>query len=195
MRKIVIVVLVATMMTALLPSMALAHDYDGWDQIRSVLKDGAGDEFVKPIPSLATDFFDEATEFQAVQAAASWIANNMQYVADDGEVWTSSDQQYAESPRQGDCEDYAILLCALLRFHTQGGIPADRVWVSVNLVTQPGVGVVAAHAWVGYKLERRGLVYIEPQTGTMYRGRPRGMLNFNDEWVKGGGRYLAGPPQ
>lgn len=117
----------------------------------------------------------------------------MAYVSDIGEVWTSSDQQYYKIPREGDCEDYAILLCALLRFHTQGGIPVDRVWVSVNLVTEPGVGVVAAHAWVGYKLKVGGLAYIESTTGEMYRGRPRGMLNFNDQWVKGGGRYLAGP--
>ena len=115
----------------------------------------------------------------------------MEYVLDEGEVWTSSDQQFNEDPRTGDCEDFAILLCALMRFNV--GVPANRVWVSINLVTEPGAGVVAAHAWVGYKLERGGMAYIEPQTGNLYRGRPKGMLTFNDEWVKGGGGWLAGP--
>jgi len=180
------------MLMAFLPVVALADNYEGWDAIRPLLKDGAGDEFIRPILGLSPYEFSASSEFDAVQAAASWISTNMTYEADVGEVWTSSDQQYVEVPRRGDCEDYSILLCALLRFHTQGGIPPDRVWVSANLVTQPGEGVVAAHAWVGYKLEVGGLAYIEPQTGIMYRGRPHGMLNFNDQWVKGGGKYLAG---
>jgi len=191
--KISLTIILAVTMAMLLPGIAVAHDYEGWDVIRPLLLDGDGAEFVEPIPGLASNEFSAATEFEAVKAAAEWIATNMEYDADVGEVWTSSDQQYAEDPRKGDCEDYAILLTALLRFHTQEGIPADRVWVSSNLVTEPGAGVVAAHAWVGYKLERGGMAYVEPQTGQLYRGRPKGMLNFNDEWVKGGGRYLAGP--
>ena len=192
-RKLSLAFVLAVTVVMLLSSSATAHDYKGWENIRTALIDGDGAEFVTPIPGLASDEFSAATELEAVKAAAEWISENMGYEADVGEVWTSSDWQYAEDPRKGDCEDYAILLTALLRFHTQGGIPANRVWVSINLVTEPGAGVIAAHAWVGYKLERGGMAYIEPQTGELYRGRPKGMLNFNDEWVKGGGRYLAGP--
>lgn len=174
-------------------SPVFADDYDGWDTIRPLLKDGAGDEFVKDI-GLASDYFTGATELEAVRAAVTWVADNYSYEADVGEVWTSSDQMYVRL--EGDCEDWAILLTALLRFHTQYGgqaITADKVWVAINLVTEPGVGVVAAHAWVGYKLESGGKIHIEPGLRDLYRGRPNGMLNFNDAWVKGGGPYLAGP--
>lgn len=68
---------------------------------------------------------------------------------------------------------------------------------------------IAGHAYVVYKSDR-GIFYIEPQWGDYpYRGsypsilhwyfRPppyageNAMLRFNDEWVKGGGPYLAGP--
>jgi transglutaminase-like putative cysteine protease len=193
-RKLGLAFVLAVTVVMLLSSTAVADDYEGWDEeIRPALIDGYGDEFVKPIPGLDSGEFSAATEWEAVKEAATWLSGNMVYEADIGEVWTSSDWQYAENPRKGDCEDYAILLTALLRFHTQEGIPANRVWVSGNLVTVPGAGVVAAHAWVGYKLERGGMAYIEPRTGKLYRGRPKGMLTFNDEWVKGGGFWLAGP--
>lgn len=196
MRFILIVSLVSSLM--LLAGLAEADEYAGWDAIRAALSDGDGAEFVRPLLGLGDNEFSATTELDAVKSAATWVAANMEYVEDVGEVWTSSDQTYTkdidgDGKIEGDCEDYAILLCALLRFHTQGGIPASRVWVSVNLVTEPGIGVVTGHAWVGYKLEHGGMVHIEPQTGTLYRGRPRGKLNFNDEWVRGGGFWLHGP--
>ena len=187
--KLGLAFVLAVTVVMLLSSTATAEDYEGWDDIRDVLLDGDGDEFV--VEGEYNVDFEGDTEFDEVQSAANWVASNMEYVLDEGEVWTSSDQQFNEDPRTGDCEDFAILLCALMRFNV--GVPANRVWVSINLVTEPGAGVVAAHAWVGYKLERGGMAYIEPQTGNLYRGRPKGMLTFNDEWVKGGGGWLAGP--
>jgi len=165
---------------------ALADEYEGWEEIRPALVDGEGNEFVTPV----------GAGQESAGYWIGWVAEQAQtpgnWVVDTVETWTASDQMFTKL--QGDCEDWAILLCALLRFHTpDGGVPADRVWISVNLVTAPGLGVVAAHAWVGFKLERGGLVYIEPGTGYIYRGRPQGMLSFNDEWVRGGGPYLAGP--
>lgn len=203
MRKTVIatfsVLLAISLMISALP--VSAENYFGWEAIRPLLKDGDGAEFVKTIDGLPTDYFSAGTEFEAVQLAATWVAENMKYKSDIeqygyAEVWTSSDQIW--ETLEGDCEDYAILLCALLRFHTQGGIPAKRVWVIVGLVTEPGKGVIAGHAWVGYKMERGGILYIEPQLGILFRGNLPSygghMLMFNDEWVKGGGPYLAGSP-
>jgi hypothetical protein len=180
----------AVTVVMLLSSTATAKDYEGWDEICPALIDGYGDEFV--VDDEYNIDFGEGTEFKKVKSAANWVASYMTYVPDPdppGDVWTSSDQSFEELT--GDCEDFAILLCALMRFNIE--VPENRVWVSINLVTEPGAGVVAAHAWVGYKLERGGMAYIEPQTGNLYRGRPKGMLNFNDQWVKGGGRWLAGP--
>ena len=196
--KLSLAFVLAVTVVILLSSTATAEDYAGWDAIRHALLDGDGAEFVVDATydvELAGD-----TEFEKVLSAANWVAFHMKYEPDPvnpGDVWTPSDDQFAEITQDvpgsgtGDCEDFAILLCALMRFNLE--VPANRVWVSGNLVTEPGVGVVAAHAWVGYKSERGGMAYIEPQTGKLYRGRPKGMLNFNDEWVKGGGRWLAGP--
>lgn len=194
MRKTILISIVATVLL-LLPSVAHAYTSTGWDAIRAdLLDEDAGAEFVADV-GLNDYAFSAATEFQAVQAAATWVASNMEYESDVGEVWMSSDQQYGESPRRGDCEDYAILLTALLRFHTQGGIPANRVWVVAGLITLPGTDeIVVGHAWVGYKLEKGGMAYIEPQTGNLYRGNlGGGMLQFNDQWVKGGGYFLHNP--
>lgn len=193
MKKIVLAcLLVAAMLISATP--IFADDYSDWSTIRPLLKDGDGSEFVQPISGLGPAEFSGTTELEAVQAAVDWVADNYTYVSDVGEVWTSSNQTY--SRLQGDCEDWAILLTALLRFHTQydgQAITADKVWVAINLVTEPGAGVVAAHAWVGYKLNKGGKIHIEPSSHDLYRSKPQGMLNFNDAWVKGGGRYLAGP--
>ena len=171
----------------LMPTVAQADEYDGWGEIRPLLLDGEGSEFVERIDGLGS------SAFSTVGEAIAWVANNITYVADDGEVWTSSNQTWTKG--EGDCEDYAILLTALLRFHTQGGIPPNRVWVMAGLITLPGTDeVVVGHAWVGFKLERGGMAYIEPQTGTVFRGSlGGGMLQFNDRWVKGGGYFLHSP--
>jgi len=180
------------MAITLLPSFALAEDYEGWDDIRPLLKDGKGSEFVMDVGDI--DDFTGETEIEAVGAAVEWVYEKYTYKEDVGEVWTDSDQMYDRL--EGDCEDWAILLTALLRFHTKydgQAISSDKVWVAINLVTEPGIGVVVAHAWVGYRLDKGGIIHIEPGLPDLYRGRPYGMLNFNDEWVKGGGFYLAGP--
>jgi len=206
-------------MAMLLPSFALADEYWGWTEIRPALLDGDGAEFIVYM-DYGLEF--TGTEFQKVLAAANWVAYHMEYEYDPdppGDVWTASDQQFAEitpgveGSGTGDCEDFSILLCALARFAV--GVPADRVWVQAGLVsvvegapeaTPPLVG----HAYVVYKAERRGIFYIEPQWGGIpYRGsypsilhwyfrRPpyageSATLAFNDEWVKGGGFWLAGP--
>jgi len=192
MRKIVVLTVIV-MSIMLLANLAIANEYEGWEEIRPLLKDGEGVEFIEDV-GIASDYFTRATELEAVQAAINWIAAEYTYKADIGEVWTSSGQMY--SLLKGDCEDWAILLTALLRFHTQydgQSISPDKVWVAINFVTEPGIGVVAAHAWVGYKLDKGGKIHIEPGLTDLYRGRPSGMLNFNDEWVKGGGFWLAGP--
>ena len=216
-NKILIGILISSII--LLSSFVLAHDYSGWDEIRPCLKDGDGAEFV-----VDTDYdieFPGATEFDQVLAAANWVADNMTYEDDPddpGDVWTDSDQQFAEITNgggTGDCEDFAILLCALMRFVID--VPANRVWVQGGLISAPNVAPevtppIFGHAYVVYKAERRGIFYIEPQWGGYpYRGSfpsvtffdntppvlagESAMLRFNDEWVKGGGFWLAGPKE
>jgi len=215
MRKIVMLTVIG-MSIMLLVNLAIAEEFEGWDNIRPALKDGDGAEFVVDI-----DYgleFPGDTEFEKVLAAANWVADNMEYVDDppDEDVWTTSDQQFAEITNgggTGDCEDFSILLCALMRFVI--GVPANRVWVQGGIVSAPGVvpkdtPPIFGHAYVVYKAEKRGIFYIEPQWGGFpYRGSypsvtffdntppvyagESAMLRFNDEWVKGGGFWLAGP--
>ena len=221
MRKIVVFTVIV-MSIMLLGNLAIAEDFEGWDEIRPALKDGDGAEFVVDI-----DYgleFPGDTEFEKVLAAANWVAGNMEYEPDPnppGDIWTSSDWQFAEIDPDnnikgtGDCEDFSILLCALMRFVI--GVPANRVWVQGGILSVPGVAPedtppIFGHAYVVYKAERRGIFYIEPQWGGYpYRGsfpsithwdtRPpvlageSAMLRFNDEWVKGGGFWLAGPKE
>ncbi len=198
MSKTIILVFSVILVLGLVMSVSSvsADEIEDW---MIALRDGKGDEFIMDL-GLGDNFF------LGVQFAAQWVAYHMSYEADpSGDVWTTADQQFAEitigteNSGTGDCEDYAILLCALLRFHTLSGISAKNVWVVVGTMILPGQGVVSGHAWVAAKLPRLGIIYIEPQTGSMFRGNLPGygghMITFNDQWVKGGGRYLAGPPE
>lgn len=221
-RKPLIALVMGLMMLTMLPStIILADEYWGWEEIRPALIDGDGAEFVKPIPGFSPNEFTGATEMEAVQVAANWVAYHMFYESDtfpSGDVWTSSDQQFGEitigveGSGTGDCEDFSILLCAILRFHTQGGIPAKRVWVQGGILVAPeeeDKPPIFGHAFIVYKTEKGGIYYIEPQWGGIpYRGSPpsvlhwyfkrplyagySAMLRFNDQWVKGGGFWLAG---
>ena len=216
MRKIVVLTVIA-MSIMLLGNLVMAEEFEGWEEIRPALKDGDGAEFVVDT-SYDVEFLG-ATEFEKVLAAANWVADNMEYEPDPdppGDVWTDSYQQFEEiinGSGIGDCEDFSILLCALMRFVI--GVPANRVWVQGGIVSAPGVvpkdtPPILGHAYVVYKAERRGIFYIEPQWGGIpYRGsfpsithwdtRPpvlageSAMLRFNDEWVKGGGFWLHRP--
>ena len=211
------IILAVTVVTLLSTSVA-AHEYEGWDEIRTALLDRDGAEFVVNT-TYGVEFAGDS-EFDKVLSAANWVAYHMEYESDPdppGDVWTSSDQQFeeitpnVEGSGTGDCEDFAILLCALMRFNV--GVPADRVWVQGGILAVPveeQKPPIFGHAYVVYKAERGGIFYIEPQWGGIpYRGsfpsilhwyykRPpmageSATLRFNDEWVKGGGQWLAGP--
>lgn len=201
----------AALLVTLFSSAALGYQAYGWDEIRACLLDGDGAEFIVPVSWTPP----AGTEFEQVLAAANYVANRLTYTSDPaeyGDVWTSADSIGSS----GDCEEFAILLCSLMRFSI--GIPADRVWVQVGFITQTNGGETSSgppiygHAYVGYRGEH-GVWNIEPQWGNnpylaVYRGSkpsvthwsqtflPGGessMLKFNDAWVKGGGVYLAGP--
>ena len=207
-------------------SLVTAYEAWGWNEIRANRIDGRGDEFIKPIPEWGSNEFTGPNEMAAVLLAVEWVTNHIVWVADPsppGDVWTASDQQYAKMMAaggigEGDCEDFSILLCAILRFHTQGGIPADRVWVQGGLIIladgwTESKPPIFGHAVVVYKALKGGLYYVEPQWGgVVYRGCKPSILNkyweppthayfagesatlqFNDDWVRGGGFWLAGP--
>jgi len=210
-KKGLIGVMVAALLVALFSVATVGYQAYGWDEIRACLLDGDGSEFIVPVSWVPP----AGTEFEQVLAAANYVANRLTYASDPsdyGDVWTSADS----IGTSGDCEEFAILLCSLMRFSI--GIPADRAWVQVGFITQTNGGETSSgppiygHAYVGYRGEH-GVWNIEPQWGNnpylvAYRGSkpsvthwsqsffPGGessMLKFNDAWVRGGGPYLAGP--
>ncbi len=64
-------------------------------------------------------------------AIRNWVANNIRY-ASDQERWGGDHWQTPEETlmyRTGDCEDFSILLCSLLRAY---GIDAERVYVALG---------------------------------------------------------------
>ena len=217
-RKLSLILILAVTVAMLLSGSVAAEDYEGWGEIRPALIDGDGAEFVNDT-TYDVEFAGD-TEFDKVLLAANWVAYHMNYTYDPdppGDVWTASDQQFdeitpgVEGSGTGDCEDFAILLCALMRFNI--GVPADRVWVQAGILAVPVAEdkpPIFGHAYVVYKAEHGGIYYIEPQWGGIpYRGSFASLLHwsqhppaitgesatlrFNDEWVKGGGQWLAGP--
>ena len=96
------------------------------------------------------------SDFEALQ---EWVANHIEYVSDQ-EVHGASDywQLPAETLalRTGDCEDFAILLCALLRAY---GVPEDEVYVAV------GKSEYACHAYLVERWYTGDWRLIEPQAG------------------------------
>ena len=61
-----------------------------------------------------------------------WVATNIEYMSDE-ERWGKDYWQTAEETltyRTGDCEDFSILLCSLLRTY---GIDAERVYVALGV--------------------------------------------------------------
>jgi len=71
-----------------------------------------------------------------------WVADNIAYESD-GEGWGKDYWQTPEETlayRTGDCEDFSILLCSLLRAY---GIDAQRVYVALGVN-----GVQDGHAFV-----------------------------------------------
>ena len=195
------------------------------EAIRIAFEDGDGAEFV--VEKFYNVEFLGDTEFDKVLAAADWVAFHMIYEDDPyppGEVWTPSDVQFdeitegIEGSGTGDCEDIAILLCALVRFVI--GVPANRVWVQSGIVSYPSLAPadtppIFGHAYIVYKAKKRGIFYIEPRMGgypyNPYRGSfpsithnyftPPVLMGagvsaqhrFNDKWSKGGGDYLHNP--
>ncbi len=89
-----------------------------YPSIRAVLREIVGEPPYQPSRAGFDDIRD-------------WVATNIAYVADE-ERWGKDQWQTAEetlSYRTGDCEDFSILLCSLLRAY---GIDAERIYVALG---------------------------------------------------------------
>lgn len=99
-------------------------------------------------------------------AIRDWIAQNVEYKSDEERVGKPDDWQTPEealkNPRVGDCEDFSLLLCSLLRAY---GVGPERVFVAIGVDGRDN-----AHAFVieNWYLDGKWRV-IEPQAPAQLR--------------------------
>jgi predicted transglutaminase-like cysteine proteinase len=87
----------------------------------------------------------------------NWVGDNIQYQNDEDVYGVREYWQFGKetvSLKTGDCEDFAILLCSLLR---ASGYSADDVYVVI------GKNAEGYHAWVKIKIDTIGWYNLEPQ--------------------------------
>jgi predicted transglutaminase-like cysteine proteinase len=90
-------------------------------------------------------------------ALRNWVGDNIEYKYDDEVYGVREYWQFGKetvSLRTGDCEDFAILLCSLLR---AAGYSPDYVYVVI------GNNAQGYHAWVKINLDMVGWYNLEPQ--------------------------------
>ena len=89
-----------------------------------LVKDCLQDILGAPPYELSKDGFDDIRD---------WVAGNIEYMSDEeqrgvDDYWQTSEETL--SLGTGDCEDFAILLCSLLRAY---GIDAEQVYVTLGV--------------------------------------------------------------
>jgi len=185
MRNKIVAISMALLSLLVVAPIAYASETVGWHDIRAALIDGDGSEFVVhttyPIP------ISGSTEWEKVVYATHWVYDNIEYTADVTETWRASDQEYkqidtnwdgdVDATGAGDCEEYAILLCALLRFNV--GVPDNKVWVAASGV----------HAVVQYVSPSGFKWQLDPTNNWIRPGAAAGKIKFNDVWA-----VYNGPP-
>jgi predicted transglutaminase-like cysteine proteinase len=90
-------------------------------------------------------------------ALRNWVGNNIQYKHDEDVYGVREYWQFGKetvSLKTGDCEDFAILLCSLLR---AAGYSPNDVYVVIGKNDQ------GYHAWVKINLDTIGWYNLEPQ--------------------------------
>ena len=90
-------------------------------------------------------------------ALRNWVGNNIQYEHDEAVYGVRDYWQFGEETealKTGDCEDFSILLCSLLR---AAGYSPDDVYIVI------GKNQNGYHAWVKINLGSLGWYNLEPQ--------------------------------
>jgi hypothetical protein len=95
------------------------------------------------------------TDFGAIQV---WVDKNVTYTPDKDDYWQKANETLKR--RKGDCEDYAILLCTLLRAYE---VPAKDVYVAIGRNSEGKGHAYLIEDW--YKGKWR---VIEPQDGGLF---------------------------
>jgi len=93
------------------------------------------------------DSTDEVTK-DGFDAIRNWVAYNIDYKSDEEQGSKTDDWQTPketlDNPRVGDCEDFSILLCTLLRAY---GIDAEQVYVVLGVDGSEGAHAFLMENW------------------------------------------------
>lgn len=120
-------------------SVALAEDYH-YRTAAYLIRTKQTHVLIRPVPIM----FEVDTELEALLKVYRYLDDRFVYAVDDENAyWTSSDTMFERM--SGDCEDWAMLFVAMLRFSTTKPISADRIWMVMSFDAMFG-----PHAWVLY---------------------------------------------
>ena len=201
-RILLFLILVGVVFLCIAPFTMIGLLRDYLPQVYNLITGGDGEPQITPKPGFvnATRYFDQnlcrtfvtPNDASVVElknsilagkpvitpnwvAIRDWVGTNVQYKSDsevhgENEFWQFPNETIPL--RTGDCEDFSLLLCSLLR---ADGWPTDRVYVIV------GVNAAAQyHAWVRVTWE--GITYnIEPTANgfAVATGDVLGLSGFN----------------
>ena len=120
------------------------------------------------------------SDFKALQ---EWVVWHVIYTDD---LVAHGQDEYWQLPSEtialgtGDCEDFAILLCSLLRAY---GVPADEVYVGVGFTEDSGHAFLFEHWYEGYwrAIEPQESTWIELFLGDMDISEYSDFSSFNDQ--------------
>lgn len=89
----------------------------------------------------------EPTE-EGFDAIRDWVAYNIEYEPDEDQVgqkdYWETPEEILNDPRAGDCEEFSILLCTLLRAY---GIDAEHVYVVIGVDGNGGAHAFLMENW------------------------------------------------
>jgi len=85
---------------------------------------------------------------EGFDAIRDWVAHSLQYETDEDRAgqkdYWESPAEILTDPRVGDCEEFSILLCTLLRAY---GIGADRVYLVIGVDGETGAHAFLMEDW------------------------------------------------
>jgi transglutaminase-like putative cysteine protease len=125
-------------------------------------------QYVTPNDPVVKEFLQnilqrEAVAFNDFERLRDWVSSHISYKFDKDVHGVSDYWQYPEETlklRTGDCEDFAIVLCSLLRAY---GVPANQVYVAAGVSKDK-----TYHAYLVEKWYQGIWNVIEPQAGAWY---------------------------
>lgn len=146
------------------------------------------DEVRQAVSGILADKVDPRSDFRKLQ---DWVASHIRYTQDSYYTWQTPATTLEK--RTGNCKDFAILLCSLVR---AAGVPAGDVYVAIGKDRSNN-----SHAFIIEKWLQGRWQVIEPQAGGLFvadlsaadtADRYAITARFNDVSYYGDTAYITG---